>query len=79
VIGWLGNPKRRTAVRIWLGILAFWGAIAAYEIAAVQNLWGLHTISHWAYQYQAFGWAIFVAIQIVALIWLYHFHQPHPQ
>lgn len=75
----LRRLSRQAAILIWLGVLDFAGLITDYELAAVQNLFGWHTISHWANVYQWLGWFILAAMLSVCGWWFMHFRHSHPQ
>ena len=67
-------PSRKDAIRIWLAIVDFVGIIGDYELAAVNHVFGWHTISYFASLYPILGWGIFVAGIGVLVFWWHHFH-----
>lgn len=69
----------KPALRIWLVVLDLAAAITAYEVAAVQHVFGLHTISHWSSAYHPLGFAILLAMLGIAGWWWHHYHGNQPQ
>ncbi len=61
------------ATLIWLAVIDLAEAITAYELAAVQHLFGWHTISYLAGNHPWLGIAIALAMLGILGWWLRHF------